>query len=73
VAEAPRADAGLMQATTTAISLELSPDGDSVSGLARVADGKARRFSGWLGLLSTIEALIEADSQGEAQAEHEIG
>jgi hypothetical protein len=47
-----------MQATHTAISLELDLDGDSLSGLASVENGEPRPFSGWLGLVSAIEALI---------------
>jgi hypothetical protein len=53
-----------MQATTTTISLELSLDGDSLSGLAKDDTGEQRRFSGWLGLVSAVEALIATDSEG---------
>ena len=54
-----------MQATHTAISLELDLDGDSLSGLASVENGEQRPFSGWLGLVSAIEALMPTDSEGE--------
>jgi hypothetical protein len=47
-----------MQSTTAAISLELSVDGDSLSGSASDGNGSHREFSGWLGLVSAIEALI---------------
>jgi hypothetical protein len=53
-----------MQATHTAISLELDLDGDSLSGLASVENGEPRPFSGWLGLVSAIEALI-ANPEGD--------
>jgi hypothetical protein len=54
-----------MQTKTTAISLELSLDGDSLSGSASNGAGTEREFSGWLGLMSAIEALITPDSQGD--------
>jgi hypothetical protein len=53
-----------MQSTTAVISLELSLDGDSLSGLASDRNGGRREFSGWLGLVSAIEALIDIDPQG---------
>ena len=53
-----------MQATHTVISLELDLDGDSLSGLASVENGEPRPFSGWLGLVSAIEALI-ANPEGD--------
>jgi hypothetical protein len=57
-------DAGGMQSTTAAISLELSLDGESLSGSASDGNGSRKDFSGWLGLVSAIEALI-ANPQGE--------
>jgi hypothetical protein len=54
-----------MQTKTAAISLELSLDGDSLTGRASDGAGTEREFSGWLGLVSAIEALITPDSQGE--------
>jgi hypothetical protein len=54
-----------MQTRTAAISLELSVDGDSVAGRASDEAGTHKEFSGWLGLVSAIEALITPDSQGE--------
>jgi hypothetical protein len=53
-----------MQAITTAISLELSLDGDSLSGVASVENGEPRQFSGWLGLVSAVEALIATEPKG---------
>jgi hypothetical protein len=54
-----------MQTKTAAISLELELAGDSLSGRASDEAGTQREFSGWLGLVSAIEALITPDSQGE--------
>jgi hypothetical protein len=59
------ADAAAMQTKTAAISLELSVDGDSLAGRVRNEAGTQKEFSGWLGLMSAIEALITPDSQGE--------
>ena len=54
-----------MQSTTAAISLELSLDGDSLSGSASDGNGGRREFAGWLGLVSAIEALIATTSEGD--------
>jgi hypothetical protein len=54
-----------MQTKTTAISLDLEVAGDSLSGRASSGEGTEREFSGWLGLMSAIEALITPDSQGD--------
>jgi hypothetical protein len=56
-----------MQTKTAAISLELNLDGDSLSGRASDEAGTRREFSGWLGLMSAIEALIAMDSEGDDQ------
>ena len=53
-----------MQTKTAAISLDLSLDGDSLTGRATDEAGTHREFSGWLGLVSAIEALITLDSEG---------
>jgi hypothetical protein len=47
---------------TITITLELRAAGDSVSGRALAADGVARAFSGWLGLVSVLDALVESPS-----------
>jgi hypothetical protein len=54
-----------MQSTTAAISLELSLDGDSLSGSASDGNGGRRDFSGWLGLVAAIEALIASPQGGD--------
>lgn len=43
------------------IQLEVSADGDSVTGHATAGDGTGDpiAFSGWLGLISALDSLIE--------------
>ena len=53
-----------MQMKTAAISLDLSLHGDSLTGRATDEAGTRKEFSGWLGLVSAIEALISLDSEG---------
>jgi hypothetical protein len=40
------------------IELEVRVVDESLTGLARTADGKAREFAGWLGLMTVLEALL---------------
>lgn len=47
-----------MDGTTTTISLELQLDQNSLSGRASNGAGASREFSGWLGLLAAIDALL---------------
>ena len=60
-------DAWAMDIKTTAISLELSLAGDSLTGSASDRDGHQRNFCGWLGLVSAIEALISPPDEEEAK------
>jgi hypothetical protein len=48
--------------TAITLTLELDPAGETFSGSASDADGLRRDFSGWLGLISALEALIALDS-----------
>jgi hypothetical protein len=50
--------------STTAISLELSLEGDSLKGLASDGNGGRREFTGWIGLIAAIEALLTPDPRG---------
>jgi hypothetical protein len=50
---------GMKQTAITA-SLELHPDGDSLTGNLREAGSEQRPFTGWLGLLAAIGALVDA-------------
>jgi hypothetical protein len=63
----PPVDAAVMQTKTAAISLDLSLDGDSLTGRATDEAGIHREFSGWLGLVSAIEGLISPDSEGASE------
>ena len=56
-----------MDIKTTAISLELSLAGDSLTGSASDGDGHQREFCGWLGLVSAIEALISPTPEEDLQ------
>jgi hypothetical protein len=48
--------------TAITLTLELDSAGETLSGSASDADGLRRDFSGWLGLISALEALIALDS-----------
>jgi hypothetical protein len=48
-----------VNATTTQITLELELDGDTISGHAIDADGVRHEFSGWIGLMGVLDALLE--------------
>jgi len=48
---------------THEIHLELHLDGTAPTGSARLADGDEHPFSGWIGLVSAVEALITADRE----------
>jgi hypothetical protein len=52
-------EADPVNATTTQITLELELDGDTISGHAIDADGNRRKFSGWIGLMGVLDALLE--------------
>lgn len=45
------------------IHLELHLDGAAPTGSARLAGGDSHPFSGWIGLVSTVEALITAERE----------
>jgi hypothetical protein len=42
------------------IELEVRVVDESLVGLVRTADGNAREFAGWLGLMTVLEALLRA-------------
>jgi hypothetical protein len=48
---------------THEIHLELRLDGTAPTGNARLAGGDPRPFSGWIGLVCAVEALITADRE----------
>jgi hypothetical protein len=45
------------------VRLELWLDGDSVTGRAIAPGESAREFSGWIGLVAAVEALVGADRE----------
>jgi hypothetical protein len=48
-----------VNATTTQITLELELDGDTVSGTTVDSRGTRREFSGWIGLMGVLDALLD--------------
>jgi hypothetical protein len=56
-----------MTSRAVTITLDLRLAGDELDGRASDGNGGDRTFSGWLGLLVTIDALLnEAPEQAEA-------
>lgn len=50
-----------MDAAHTAIRLEVHLAGDCLTGTATSSTGVERPFSGWLGLIAAIDALLPQD------------
>jgi hypothetical protein len=48
-----------VNATHTQITLELELDGETISGYAIDADGGRHHFSGWIGLMGVLDALLD--------------
>lgn len=57
-AAAATADHRIMVSPPVQVLLELRPDGESLSGRACRAGQPAREFTGWLGLLAVLRALL---------------
>ncbi len=56
-----------MTSRSVTITLELRQAGDELAG--RASDGSTdRSFSGWLGLIGTIDALLDAAPSDESAA-----
>jgi len=49
-----------MTSRAVTITLELRQAGDELNGRASDEDGVERSFSGWLGLLVTLDSLLDA-------------
>jgi hypothetical protein len=47
-----------MTARSVHIAVDVSVDGEEISGQASDGVGDPRRFSGWLGLISALDALL---------------
>jgi hypothetical protein len=56
-----------MNANPISISLELRLEDDSFAGRAETDSGQARDFTGWLGLMGAIEALLDSERPEEDQ------
>ena len=62
-----------MQSRQLQIRLELELEDGQLSGTATHADGATRSFSGWLGLVHAIDALVEAEAPQNEIAPHTNG
>lgn len=49
-----------MDGTTIAVELELQVGGDCLTGSVGQPDGSRRQYTGWLGLIAAITALVDA-------------
>jgi hypothetical protein len=59
----PARDAGAVGVPAHHVRLELWLDGDSLTGRATAPGESARQFSGWIGLVAAVEALVVADHE----------
>jgi hypothetical protein len=50
--------------TTIAVTVELSPGSEQIAGEVRAEDGRARRFTGYVGLMAAIEAVLARERAG---------
>jgi len=57
-----------MTSRTVTITLELRQAGDELDGRASDGAGEDRTFSGWLGLLVTVDALLNAAPEEQPEA-----
>ena len=59
------------------LTVDLEVDGKQISGRAGDGLGQAERFSGWLGLISAVDRLLERDERraqgGDGAPEPETG
>jgi len=52
------------------VRLEIEAEGNSLAGLVRDGSGAARAFSGWLGLVAAIDALLPEARPSLIEAKH---
>jgi hypothetical protein len=57
-----------MTSRAVTLTLELRLAGDELDGRASDENGLDRPFSGWLGLLVTLDSLLDAADEPEASA-----
>lgn len=72
-ASRPRAIVLRMTRTTITIVLELDDSTDCPSGSARLQDGTAREFHGWLGLSAALDSLARTSRSTTPAAGHSPG
>jgi hypothetical protein len=60
-----------MDRTTRRVSLELRTDQGTPAGVAFGEEGARREFSGWLGLITALAALLDGDGPHAPQTEME--
>ena len=60
-----------MDRTTRRVSLELRNQEGPPAGVAYGEEGARRDFSGWLGLISALDALLDGDGPRAPQTEME--
>ena len=58
-----------MSAESVQVAIDVRVDGREIRGLATDGDGRTERFSGWLGLIGALDALLaphmdETEGQG---------
>ena len=58
-----------MSAMSVQLAIDVVVDGSEISGHATDGDGRTQRFSGWLGLIGALDALLgshtdETEGQG---------
>ena len=59
---------GGMSVERVHLSIDVTRDGDAISGTVTLANGETRKFAGRLGLYSAIDDEIEASApQGESE------
>jgi hypothetical protein len=60
-----------MSASSVQIVIDVHLDGQEISGHASDGVGESRRFSGWLGLIGALDALLAAHTTDAKEQETE--
>jgi hypothetical protein len=50
--------------TTFEVTVELAPGSEQIAGEVRAEDGTPRRFTGYVGLMAAIEAVLARERAG---------
>ncbi len=61
-----------METPARVVRLELWLDGDSPTGRAIGTGEEARRFAGWLGLITAVEALVTGETEPGADSNADL-